>query len=100
MRIQLLGPLQVTDADGAPVDLGGARLRVLLTALALDADRPVSAAGLIETLWPDGDGPGNPANALQALVSRLRAALGRELVAATPTGYRLALDPAEIDVHR
>ncbi|MFC1409100.1 BTAD domain-containing putative transcriptional regulator [Streptacidiphilus sp. N1-12] len=100
MRIQLLGPLQVTDTDGTAVDLGGARLRVLLTALALDADRPVSASSLTGTLWPDGDGPANPANALQALVSRLRGVLGRELVAATPTGYRLVLDPAEVDVHR
>ncbi|MHA6760567.1 ATP-binding protein [Streptacidiphilus sp. PAMC 29251] len=100
MRIQLLGPLQVTDADGTPVDLGGARLRLLLAALALDADRPVSASSLAETLWPNGDRPGNPANALQALVSRLRAGVGRELVAATPTGYRLALDPDQVDVHR
>ncbi|MFC1417143.1 AfsR/SARP family transcriptional regulator [Streptacidiphilus cavernicola] len=100
MRIQLLGPLQVTDADGAPVDLGGTRLRVLLAALALDADRPVSASSLTTALWPDGDRPGNPANALQALVSRLRAALGRDLVAAAPTGYRLALTPDEVDVHR
>ncbi|MEY9962339.1 putative ATPase/DNA-binding SARP family transcriptional activator [Streptacidiphilus sp. MAP12-16] len=99
MRIQLLGPLLVTDADGRPVDLGGIRLRVLLAALALDADHPVSATSLTDTLWPD-DRPANPANALQALVSRLRAALGRDQVAATPAGYRLVLDPAEVDVHR
>ena len=99
VRIRLLGPLSVTDADGRTVDLGGALLRVLLTALALDADRPVSAARLIDTLWPD-EQPANPGNALQALVSRLRGALGRDLVPATPVGYRLDLDPAEVDVHR
>ena len=100
MRIQLLGPLQVTDTDGAPVELGGTRLRVLLAALALEAGRPVSVSSLTGTVWPDDEQPGNPGNALQALVSRLRAVLGRDLVLATPTGYRLALDPAEVDVHR
>ena len=97
MRIQLLGPFQVTDPAGDPVDVVGARMRVLLTALALEAGRSVSAAALTEALWPDGAAPANPANALQALVSRLRAVLGRELVVAAPQGYRLALDPARVD---
>ncbi|TDU06103.1 putative ATPase [Streptomyces sp. 846.5] len=100
MRIQLLGPFQVTDPAGDPVEIVGARMRVLLTALALEAGRSVSAAALTEALWPDGATPANPANALQALVSRLRAVLGRELVVAAPQGYRLALDPAQVDAHR
>ncbi|NEA24505.1 hypothetical protein G3I70_18695, partial [Actinomadura bangladeshensis] len=37
MRIGILGPLEVRAADGgAPVAVGGARLRALLTLLALD----------------------------------------------------------------
>jgi predicted ATPase/DNA-binding SARP family transcriptional activator len=99
VRIRLLGPLTVSHADGSAVDLAGARLRTLLAALALGAGHPVSSARLIDTLWPD-ERPGNPANALQALASRLRGAVGRDLVAATPAGYRLELDRAEIDVHR
>ena len=99
VRIRLLGPLVADDAGGRAVDLAGTRLRVLLAALALEAGRPVSAARLTELLWPD-EQPANPANALQALVSRLRSALGRELVAASAGGYRLALDPAEVDLHR
>ncbi|QMU79303.1 AfsR/SARP family transcriptional regulator [Streptacidiphilus sp. PB12-B1b] len=99
MRIRLLGPLTVIDADGSAVELAGARLRTLLAALALEAGQPVSSARLIDTLWPDAR-PGNPANALQALASRLRGAIGRDLVAATPAGYRLELDRAQIDVHR
>ena len=99
VRIRLLGPLAADDADGRAVDLAGTRLRVLLAALALEAGRPVSAARLTGLLWPE-EQPANPVNALQALVSRLRAALGRELVAASAGGYRLALDPAEVDLHR
>ncbi|MFD0330148.1 ATP-binding protein [Streptacidiphilus monticola] len=49
-------------------------------------------------IWPDS-APANPANALQALSSRLRTVLGRESVELTPAGYRLALSPDEIDVH-
>jgi DNA-binding SARP family transcriptional activator len=69
VRIRLLGPLSVTDADGRPVDLGGARLRALLAALALDTGGPVSAArlealranareDLIEAGPAAGQGPG------------------------------------------
>ncbi|MEV4259765.1 BTAD domain-containing putative transcriptional regulator, partial [Spirillospora sp. NPDC049652] len=36
-------------------------------------------------------------NALQALVSRLRAATGKGLVEHSPAGYRLALDPSAVD---
>ena len=100
MRIQLLGSFQVTDPAGDPVEVVGARMRVLLTALALEAGRSVSAAALTEALWPDGAAPANPVNALQALVSRLRAVLGREVVVAAPQGYRLALDPAQVDALR
>jgi DNA-binding SARP family transcriptional activator len=49
-------------------------LRVLLTLLALNAGRVVAAGALAGQLWPE-DPPGNPGNALQTLVSRLRAEL-------------------------
>ncbi|WP_042367799.1 BTAD domain-containing putative transcriptional regulator [Streptacidiphilus neutrinimicus] len=91
MRIRLLGPLSLTGPDGDAVDLKGERLRTLLVALALTDGRPVSVRALTETLWPD-EPPANPANAVQALASRLRAALGRDAVELTPAGYRLGLD--------
>lgn len=103
VRIHLLGPLTVTDprtGRSAPPEGAGARLRTLLTALALETPRPVSDEALIAVLWPGPDArPGHPVNALQALASRLRALLGREAVARDPAGYRLTLDPAEVDVH-
>src|SRR5580700_7834241 len=76
LRIGLLGPLQVRDEAGRLVHVGGRQLRVLLTLLALNAGRVVPAASLAGELWPD-DPPGNPGNALQTLVSRLRAELRR-----------------------
>ncbi|HEU5386652.1 MAG TPA: helix-turn-helix domain-containing protein [Streptosporangiaceae bacterium] len=74
LRIGLLGPLQVRDETGRPVRVGGRQLRVLLTLLALNAGRVVPAGSLAGHIWPD-DPPGNPGNALQTLVSRLRAEL-------------------------
>jgi len=74
LRIGLLGPLQLRDETGRLVHVGGRQLRVLLTLLAMNAGRVVSAGSLAGQIWPD-DAPGNPGNALQTLVSRLRAHL-------------------------
>jgi predicted ATPase/DNA-binding SARP family transcriptional activator len=101
VRIGVLGPLTVTDAAGRPVRIGGHRVRALLVLLALAAGRPVPAYALIERLWPD-DRPVDAANALQSLVSRLRAALRQAGVAesvleSSPAGYRLAIPPEAVD---
>ncbi|WP_242905866.1 AfsR/SARP family transcriptional regulator [Actinomadura terrae] len=93
MRICILGPLDVRDEAGRPVEVGGPRLRALLVRLAAEGGRPVSAGRLLDDLWDDPPG----GNALQALVSRLRAVAGRDLVGHGPGGYRLAIDPGEVD---
>ncbi|WP_406641555.1 BTAD domain-containing putative transcriptional regulator [Amycolatopsis sp. WGS_07] len=85
MRIGLLGPLEVRNDDGAAVEITGARLRTLLSALALEPGRVVSAGRLVDAVW--GTSPPATANALQALVSRLRRAGAR--LDSTPSGYRL-----------
>ncbi|WP_051791545.1 BTAD domain-containing putative transcriptional regulator [Amycolatopsis jejuensis] len=85
MRIGLLGPLEVRNDDGAAMEVAGARLRTLLSALALEPGRVVAAGRLVDAVW--GEHPPATANALQALVSRLRRA-GATLDS-TPSGYRL-----------
>jgi len=101
LRIGLLGPLQVRDETGRPVHVGGRQLRISLTLLALNAGRVVPAGSLAGQLWPD-DPPGNPGNALQTLVSRLRAELRQARAGAVieshPAGYRLAVPPDAVDV--
>src|SRR6266702_2671508 len=104
LRIGLLGPLQVRDETGRPVHVGGRQLRILLTLLtllALSAGRVVPAGSLAGQLWPD-DPPGNPGNALQTLVSRLRAELRQAgagaVIESHPAGYRLAVPPDAVDV--
>ncbi|HZD69042.1 MAG TPA: BTAD domain-containing putative transcriptional regulator [Actinomycetes bacterium] len=72
------------------------RLRGLLALLAGDQRRGAGAARLMDGLWPD-EQPENPAKALQILVSRARAQLGADVIASTPTGYRLSLGEDQVD---
>ncbi|WP_237296774.1 ATP-binding protein [Streptomyces sp. 3211] len=87
--------------DRRPLPVGGARLRALLAALALRAGRAASVAELVDDVWGD-DPPQDAPAALQALVARLRRALGgRDTVHSAPTGgYLLAAAREDIDLHR
>jgi predicted ATPase/DNA-binding SARP family transcriptional activator len=101
MRIGVLGPLEVKDATGRPVRVGGYRVRALLILLALDAGRVLPSHALIDRLWPQ-ERPSDAANALQSLVSRLRVALRQAglpegVVESSPAGYRLAVQPETVD---
>ena len=96
VRIAVLGPLEVRDEAGSMIAVGGARLRALLIRLAISCGRPVPADRLAEDLWAGG-APADAANALQALVSRLRAATGRDAIEYSPAGYRLAVPASHLD---
>ncbi|SES33929.1 Predicted ATPase [Lentzea xinjiangensis] len=96
MRVALLGPTTVAAEDGTPVDIGGARVRMLLARLALDPGRPVPATTLIDDLWGERP-PADAVNALQSLVSRLRKICP---VALEPGGYRLGVATEDVDVFR
>ncbi|MGB3443646.1 MAG: BTAD domain-containing putative transcriptional regulator, partial [Actinophytocola sp.] len=97
MRVAMLGPLSVRADDGTPSQVPGARLRTLLIILALDAGHVVSSGRLVDGVWGD-DPPAEAANALQALMSRLRRT--GLTVESRPTGYQLVLDRDDVDVHR
>jgi predicted ATPase/tetratricopeptide (TPR) repeat protein len=74
----------------------GTRLHHLLALLAGELRTGCSSGRLIDGLWPDAQ-PEHPTKALQILVSRARAKLGADLVASTPTGYRLTLREDQVD---
>ena len=102
MEFRILGPLEVAEGD-RQLQVGGTRERALLAILLIHAGEVVSAGRLIDELW-GSELPGNPANALQVVVSRVRKALEgsaspSRLVTRKP-GYVLDVRPDELDAGR
>lgn len=98
MRFGVLGPLEVWSDEGELVPVSGPRPRALLAILLLDAGRLVPVERLIDGQYGD-EPPAGAANAIQAHVSRLRRGLPQGLIEFHGTGYLLAVDPADVDVH-
>lgn len=98
VQIQLLGPITATNGD-VSLSLGGLRERALLALLALSPGQVISTDRLIDELWGE-DLPVKPANALQALVSRLRRSVGTETIGTRAPGYLLDVEPDDVDVFR
>ncbi|MFE2294154.1 BTAD domain-containing putative transcriptional regulator [Streptomyces sp. NPDC059452] len=96
MRFGVLGPLAVWSPSGEPVAVPEARVRKLLACLLVTPGRVVSTDRLVDELWGNGT-PARPSGALQTLVSRLRRAVGAELVARRPPGYLLDVPPDAVD---
>ncbi|MFF5972400.1 BTAD domain-containing putative transcriptional regulator [Streptomyces sp. NPDC012769] len=99
MRYSVLGPTRAHTSEGTAVAVGGPRVRALLTVLALRAGRAVPVGVLVDEVW-GAEPPADAVAALQALVGRLRRAIGHERVLSTEGGYRLAAAPDDIDAHR
>ncbi|WJV49151.1 AfsR/SARP family transcriptional regulator [Streptomyces flavofungini] len=99
MRYRVLGVTRALRPDGTTVPVGGARLRALLAALALRPGRGIPAAVLVDQVW-GGAPPADAPAALQALVGRLRRALGASAVASADGGYQLCAAPDDVDAHR
>jgi len=98
MEFRILGPLEVVEDDRA-VRLDRRRLRALLAYLLLHANRPVSADQLIEEVWGP-EPPKTAAASLQNYISRLRKAIGSELIVSQAPGYVLRVDPERFDLAR
>lgn len=95
----VLGPLEVT-RRGRAVRVGPPRLRALLASLLLRANHPVPTGELVERLWNERP-PGQPRDAVQLYVVRLRQALGdARLIRTTPGGYQIDMDPTQLDLLR
>ncbi|GAA4604953.1 BTAD domain-containing putative transcriptional regulator [Actinoallomurus liliacearum] len=99
MRFGILGPLEVRSADGAAIPVGGPRPRALLVLLLLHAGRVVGMDRLVDGQYGD-EPPAGAVNAVQAQVSRLRRHLPPGALEFDGTGYRLAVDPDDVDAHR
>jgi len=91
----VLGPIEVR-RDGQLVRVPGGKASELLVRLALAADQLVRAGRLVEDLWAAG-AVNTRRNTLQSKVARLRRALGDSVIASGEGGYRLAVDPFDVD---
>jgi SARP family transcriptional regulator, regulator of embCAB operon len=106
-RIHLCGAVSVEIAGRRVEDRLPHRQGVLLLAyLVLNRRRPVERDALVEAIWPEG-GPAAAGPALRALLSKLRSAIGPELLPgrervqlALPAGAWVDVEAAEEAIHR
>jgi WD40 repeat protein/DNA-binding SARP family transcriptional activator/class 3 adenylate cyclase len=98
MQFRILGPLEV-DSGAGPIALGGPKQRAVLAHLVIHANELVPAETLVDELWGD-EPPENARNTVQAYVSHLRKALGRERIEWRAPGYILTVDASEVDAAR
>ncbi|AXK37048.1 AfsR family transcriptional regulator [Streptomyces armeniacus] len=101
MRIQLLGPLSITDGREVAV-LRPSKPTILLAALLLHANSVVSVDCLLRAVW-GAKQPTTAKAALQTCVLRLRRLLAAHGVSgapveAVPGGYRMRASPRTLDL--
>jgi DNA-binding SARP family transcriptional activator len=98
LEFGLLGSLAVW-VDGRELPLDGGKQWAVLAVLLMRPNEPVPTARLVEELW--GDQPtASSSKAVHEYVSRLRKALGRDLLETRPPGYVLHLAPGGLDAQR
>ena len=98
IEFRILGPVEAVGSEG-PIALGAPKQRALLVLLLLNANTVVPRDRLIDVLW-GADPPRSAVSSLQVYVHGLRKALGAERIERHGTGYRIPLDPAELDLSR
>jgi predicted ATPase/DNA-binding SARP family transcriptional activator len=98
IEFRILGSVEAVGDDG-PLALGAPKQRALLAFLLLNANAVVSRDRLVDMLW-GAEPPRSAVSSLQVYVHGLRRVLGTERIERHGTGYRLGLDPAELDLSR
>ena len=98
MEFRILGSLEVVE-NGRPVPIRAGNDRALLALLLLHSNEVMSNDLLVEELWAQ-QAPPSAAKIVQNAVLRLRRALGDGRLETAEHGYRLRVDPDELDVAR
>jgi DNA-binding SARP family transcriptional activator/tetratricopeptide (TPR) repeat protein len=103
LAVTLLGPVEIGAAGGVMTPVAQPRLRVLLGLLGVAGGRMVTSEALVDGLWGEEWSPAREQN-LHVLVYQLRRRLaalepvkGGARLARAGAGYRLVLDPGELD---
>ncbi|HJQ73769.1 MAG TPA: BTAD domain-containing putative transcriptional regulator [Gaiellaceae bacterium] len=101
MEFRILGPLEVVE-DGNPVALGTLKERLVLGVLLLHANEFVSRDRLIDDLWGEAPPP-TARKAVNVYLSQVRKSLagaGADPITTAPGGYRLDVEPEQLDAAR
>jgi predicted ATPase/DNA-binding SARP family transcriptional activator len=95
-QISVLGPVEVR-RDGQLLPVPGGKTSELLVRLALEAGLFVRTDRLVEDLWA-ADAANTRRNTVQSKIAKLRRAFGDPLVIVSGDGgYKLAVEPSEVD---
>jgi DNA-binding SARP family transcriptional activator/energy-coupling factor transporter ATP-binding protein EcfA2 len=100
-RVLVLGPLSVHQ-DGEVLQVAGTHRRRLLALLASRVGEAVSVDAIVDALWGESSPP-SAAKTIQSHMTRLRrsiAGLGPDVIVTVPGGYRLDLEPVDVDAAR
>jgi serine/threonine protein kinase/WD40 repeat protein len=97
MRVRVLGDIAVA-GPGARALTGPAQRRTFALLIA-NRGETVSVDRLVDACWPHGDAPEQARHNMRTYVHRIRSALGDhdDRITTTAGGYRLELEPAELD---
>ncbi|TWF76128.1 DNA-binding SARP family transcriptional activator [Pseudonocardia hierapolitana] len=106
IHVEVLGPVVVRDAEGAPIAVGSRRRRELLGRLVAAGGRPVPLGVLVADLWEDR--PHTAAGTVRTFVAELRRALEPDrpprsrshVIETVGTGYALRVPRERVDAHR
>src|SRR3954451_20768262 len=100
MEFRVLGTLEVAGADG-PRPVHGRKELAVLAYLLAQAGRTVPADEVVWAVWGE-DAPPSAHKSLQVRLSRLRSDLGADgpPIERVGAGYRLGLDPEDLDAGR
>lgn len=106
LQYRILGRLEAEGPSG-PISLGGRRQRAVLALLLLEANRLVTLDRIVDRVW-DGRPPASATGTTQAYISHLRRVLEPDRPRGAPStvlltqgpGYKLVVEPAQVDAHR
>lgn len=100
MHVHVLGPVELITDSGTSVRVPTRKRRVMLSLLALEANRVVPLDRLVDVLW-EGAPPEHARTVVHGHISALRQLLGPGMSIETrPPGYVLAVHADRVDAHR
>jgi len=102
MKYYVLGPLEFVTAAG-PSRIRGKRTRALLAILLMYPGQVVPVERIVDDMWPDNP-PRSAVENVRTYVHQLRSLLGsgsgRSVLESHPGGYRLVVEPEDLDMTR